>query len=143
MSMQQPHPIANWASFAPDKVLKTPLGAVSPLWAAYMGAAGAGVAFWWMTRWMQPANLEALFGREAQVKTLVAVAEPVLEVAEAAEVSVEATEAPPTEAPIEAQAEAAPEHEAPAPETDGLSPTAKALIARRKATTSAKATKPA
>src|SRR5262245_60869106 len=39
------------------------LGAASPLWGYYGAAAAGGVAYWWMTRWTQPMNLEALFGR--------------------------------------------------------------------------------
>ncbi|RAK50694.1 hypothetical protein [Phenylobacterium deserti] len=37
------------------------LGAVSPLWGYYMAAAAGGVAYWWMTRWTRPENLEAFF----------------------------------------------------------------------------------
>lgn len=40
--------------------LNLPIGAASPLWFMFAGAASAGVAYWWMTRWMRPANLEAL-----------------------------------------------------------------------------------
>jgi hypothetical protein len=36
------------------------VGAASPLWAYFAGAAVMGSAWWWMTRWLQPANLEAL-----------------------------------------------------------------------------------
>ncbi|MFN3573814.1 MAG: hypothetical protein ACK4TR_09830, partial [Phenylobacterium sp.] len=42
--------------------LHVPLGAVSPLWFFYASAAAAGATAWWMTRWMQPVNLEALWG---------------------------------------------------------------------------------
>jgi hypothetical protein len=45
-----------------ELAMRMPLGAVSPLWAMYAATAGAGVAFWWMTRWMRPVNLEALMG---------------------------------------------------------------------------------
>ncbi|TAL28814.1 MAG: hypothetical protein EPN98_22240 [Phenylobacterium sp.] len=37
------------------------LGAASPLWAYFGAAAAGGVAFWWMTRWTRPVNLEAMF----------------------------------------------------------------------------------
>lgn len=38
------------------------IGAASPLWGYFVGAAATGVAWWWMTRWAQPENLEAMFG---------------------------------------------------------------------------------
>src|SRR5579872_6291763 len=44
----------------PDKVLSAPIGLASPLWLAFAGAASAGVAYWWLTRWMRPVNLEAV-----------------------------------------------------------------------------------
>jgi hypothetical protein len=37
------------------------VGAASPLWGYFGAAAAGGVAFWWMTRWARPVNLEALF----------------------------------------------------------------------------------
>ena len=43
-----------------------PLGAASPLWLMFAGAASAGVAFWWMTRWTAATHLEAAFGAVAQ-----------------------------------------------------------------------------
>lgn len=45
------------------------MGAVSPLWAYFGAAAAGGVAYWWMTRWTQVSNLEALFGATAKVMT--------------------------------------------------------------------------
>lgn len=45
--------------FEPGKAFSAQLGAASPLWFAFMGVAGAGVAFWWMTRWARPLNIEA------------------------------------------------------------------------------------
>lgn len=42
------------------KAMRGPIGAVSPLWWAFAGAATAGVAYWWMTRWARPVNLEAM-----------------------------------------------------------------------------------
>lgn len=44
----------------PKDAFRLPIGAASPLWLAFGAAAGAGVAYWWMTRWIQPANLEAV-----------------------------------------------------------------------------------
>ncbi len=48
------------ADLSADRVLSAPLGAFSPLWFAFGAAASAGVTYWWMTRWMRPAHLEAL-----------------------------------------------------------------------------------
>jgi hypothetical protein len=36
------------------------VGAASPLWGYFAGAVMLGSAWWWMTRWLQPTNLEAL-----------------------------------------------------------------------------------
>ena len=61
----------------PAKVLNTPLGAASPLWFAFVGAAGAGVAYWWMTRWMKPFNVEALIAKAKPLQIKKVAAEPV------------------------------------------------------------------
>jgi len=51
------------ASEQAEKAWRAPLGAVSPLWAMFGAAAGAGVAFWWLTQWSRAAvNFEALAG---------------------------------------------------------------------------------
>lgn len=42
-----------------EKAIRAPLGAASPLWWAFAGVATAGVAYWWLTRWTKPMNLEA------------------------------------------------------------------------------------
>ena len=60
----------------PKALPKYFVGAASPLWAYFGTAAAGGVAFWWMTRWAQAANLEAMFGQTVKL-----VAEPVVEVA--------------------------------------------------------------
>ena len=61
------------------------LGAASPLWAYFATAAAGGVAFWWMTRWTRPVNLEAMLAEPAvesstsslfESATIDAVAEP-------------------------------------------------------------------
>lgn len=36
-----------------------PLGMMSPLWIAFGAAASAGAAFWLMSRWTRPVNIEA------------------------------------------------------------------------------------
>ncbi|MGH6972358.1 MAG: hypothetical protein ACREEQ_12185, partial [Caulobacteraceae bacterium] len=45
-----------------QQALRAPLGAASPLWAVFGAAAGVGVAYWWLTRWARPLNIEALAG---------------------------------------------------------------------------------
>ncbi|KQW66363.1 hypothetical protein ASE17_06205 [Phenylobacterium sp. Root77] len=50
------------AALDPQKAFNIPVGAASPLWFMFAGAASAGVAYWWMTRWVEHANLEALLG---------------------------------------------------------------------------------
>ena len=77
-------------SFDPKSAIYLPLGAASPLWFLYAGAASAGVAYWWFSRWRGATNVEALFGKPpvfapveaaiAAVEEVVAgLAEPVLE----------------------------------------------------------------
>ena len=46
----------------PPNPFYVPLGAASPLWLMFAGAASAGVAYWWMTRWTSATHLEAAFG---------------------------------------------------------------------------------
>jgi len=54
---------------------RLPMGAVSPLWLVFGAAAGAGVAFWWMSRWTRAINIEALAGAPAPAPIEI-VAEP-------------------------------------------------------------------
>lgn len=69
-----------------EKALRAPIGAASPLWWAFAATAGAGVAYWWMTRWARPINLEAGGGAAPQPVT-----DPVLiEAAETYELAPEA-----------------------------------------------------
>jgi len=42
------------------------VGAASPLWLVFAGAAASGAAYWWMTRWARPVNLEAIMGAASQ-----------------------------------------------------------------------------
>jgi hypothetical protein len=49
----------------PPNPFYVPLGAASPLWLMFAGAASAGVAYWWMTRWTSAIHLEAAFGEVA------------------------------------------------------------------------------
>ncbi len=76
----------------PEAMLRVPVGLSSPLWGFYAGAAVSGAAWWWMTRWARPQNLEALFG-QAEAAALEA---PPAAVAEATlEAIVEAPPVPP------------------------------------------------
>jgi hypothetical protein len=73
----------------PQALIRIPVGAASPLWGLFAGAAMSGAAWWWMTRWARPANLEALFGavEAATAETVAeveALAAPVVEAIEAA-----------------------------------------------------------
>jgi hypothetical protein len=94
MSMIEPHNFLD----DPDRARRAwrlPVGAASPLWLVYAGAASAGIAYWWMTRWASPSNLEAFLGvgkvaAKAAAEASAPAAEAVLRAAEAAEVSLEA-----------------------------------------------------
>jgi len=110
----------------PQALVRIPVGAVSPLWGLFAGAAISGAAWWWMTRWARPANLEALFGAAEAVTAATppqveALAAPTIEamdqataelepVVEAAAETFQAAVEAPTPAPIaEALIETAPE----------------------------------
>jgi predicted flap endonuclease-1-like 5' DNA nuclease len=88
-----------------ERAWRLPLGAASPLWAAFGAVAGAGVAYWWMTRWTQAVNLEALNGllapRTAQTPVRIEI------IAEPAPAAPEP--APVLDAESEPQAQVAPE----------------------------------
>ena len=43
-----------------ERVMRVPLGVVSPMWAMFGAAAGMGIAYWWMTSWTRAVNIEAL-----------------------------------------------------------------------------------
>lgn len=78
----------------PQRLIRVPIGAFSPLWGLFAGAAVSGAAWWWMTRWARPANLEALFGAAEEAKAEVepeaeALAAPVAEAVEAAPEAIE------------------------------------------------------
>lgn len=94
-------------TFDPTTAINAPIGAASPLWLAFAGAASAGVAYWWMTRWMRPINLEAvLFAAPAAPEAPVVVepvVEAVVELVAETPVLVEAA----IEAPVEAAAKIA------------------------------------
>jgi hypothetical protein len=92
-------------TWSPQVMVASPLrpevliGAASPLWSYFTGAALSGMAMWWTTRWMQPATLL----KAAPAPLLAAPTEAVAE----AVALVEAAIAPVLEAPVEAVAEIA------------------------------------
>ena len=55
-------------SVKPETMLRVPFGFASPLWGFFAGAAVGGTAWWLMTRWARPANLEAMFGGAAELE---------------------------------------------------------------------------
>ncbi|RAK58392.1 hypothetical protein DJ021_00490 [Phenylobacterium hankyongense] len=63
------------------------IGFATPLWGLFAGVAMSGVAWWWMTQWARPENLEAMFARTAKAPekavdladAATSAAEPVLE----------------------------------------------------------------
>lgn len=83
-------------SFDSNKAISLSLGMASPLWLAFAGAAMAGSAFWWMSRWTRPDNLEAMLELPATPPVAVPVPDVVVEavepVAEAAVVAATAVE---------------------------------------------------
>jgi hypothetical protein len=81
----EPQPVPFKPTFDTAKALSGSVGVASPLWLAFAGAASAGVAYWWLTRWMRPANLEAAAsGRVvAPEPELIAAPEPPFEPVEA------------------------------------------------------------
>jgi len=85
------------------KSFAVPMGLANPLWLAFGAAASAGAAWWLMTRWARPMNVEAMFGaaKTAPVKT------PATKALKAAETAAEKT---PETTPVvlEAALEAAP-----------------------------------
>lgn len=103
-----------------EKALTLPIGVASPLWAMFAGAATAGVAFWWLTRWRSATNLEAVL--VAAEPAPLPVAEPELLAVEIVEAVAVVTESD-AEIPVEATIEAAPELEpAVEPEIEAVAP---------------------
>jgi predicted flap endonuclease-1-like 5' DNA nuclease len=88
------------ADFDTESALRLPIGAASPLWFAFASAAGAGVAYWWMTRWTQPPNHEALdwFAPKAVQAPMAAAPVPALVAEPAVDTPVEAAVEPIVEA---------------------------------------------
>ena len=95
-----------------QKAMSLPVGAASPLWLMFAGAASAGVAYWWLNRWRNATHLEAVLApapAEPKPGTALVVPEviapPVVEAFEAA-ADIETAPEPIVEAIPEAVAEA-------------------------------------
>lgn len=94
------------APLDPQKALYVPLGVASPLWLLFGGAASAGLAYWWMTRWADRTHLEAVLAAPAPTPLPEMVVEPVAQpIEEAAETSAAAEQT--SEVVVESVAEAA------------------------------------
>jgi hypothetical protein len=95
---------------APESLLNLPVGLASPLWGLFAGAAMTGAAWWWMTRWARPENLEAMFGAalEPEARTfapaVAAATEPEKAGPVAGTVAEALTEAPLPAAPVGGEA---------------------------------------
>lgn len=81
-----------------EKAMILPLGFSSPLWFAFTGVATAGVAYWWMTQWARPVNIEA----GQMVPVVEAAAEDVVEALVADELVLEEAVEEATEAVMDA-----------------------------------------
>ena len=94
------------------------MGAASPLWSYFAAATAGGVAFWWMTRWSRPVNLEAILAATtppAATPLLEPVEVVIEQVADVAQTSRSVTPAPEPELEPEIELTVAPVVEA-APE---------------------------
>jgi predicted flap endonuclease-1-like 5' DNA nuclease len=67
-----------------EKMLSLPMGAISPLWLMFAGAATVGAAYFWSRTFFKPTNIEALFKAPEALK------DATIDVAEAAVEAVEA-----------------------------------------------------
>ena len=79
-------------SRTPETPARISVGMMSPLWGLFAGAAVSGAAWWWMTRWARPANLEAFFqAAESAPAEALALTAPVAEAIEEAPAATEPT----------------------------------------------------
>lgn len=78
-----------------EKMLRLPVGAISPLWLMFAGAATVGAAWYWSRTFFRPTNLEALFeAPQAAAETTEELVEALVEAeAELVQAEVEAVEA--------------------------------------------------
>lgn len=67
-----------------EKALSFPVGAVSPLWLMFAGAAAAGAAVFWARQWLKPVNIEAMSALAPLPPVTAEAAEPVVEIVEEA-----------------------------------------------------------
>jgi predicted flap endonuclease-1-like 5' DNA nuclease len=100
MTMQTLSPAASRFGDRAAKSVYLPLGLANPVWVAISAAAGAGAAWWMLTRWAKPISLDGLVAappaklEPAQVGQLVeAAARPVAAAAAAIDEAVEAVAA--------------------------------------------------
>lgn len=77
-----------------EKMMRLPVGAISPLWFMFAGAATVGAAYFWSRTFFKPTNLEALTALpETALKAVAPVAETLAETVEAvAETAAEVVE---------------------------------------------------
>jgi hypothetical protein len=81
------------------------VGVASPLWSYFGAVAAGGVAYWWMTQWARPVNLEALLGAaKVPLAPIAALMEPAVETVEVAAKAAEKAQ----DVAVETLAEAAP-----------------------------------
>jgi hypothetical protein len=128
---ETPEPLPLAETFArPEALLRVPLGMASPLWGLFAGAAVGGSAWWWMTRWTRPENLEALFGAALTAPVGEPLADAVAEAVAEAQAALEAIVEPPElDAPV--GGESAPIGPAVAAESEALDAAAPKPRARR------------
>ncbi len=75
------------------------VGATSPLWPYFGAIAAGGVAYWWMTRWTRPVNLEAMMAPGIALSTLAL--NPVADAADAVTLAADETQAASAETLLE------------------------------------------
>lgn len=120
-----------------EKMLSLPMGAISPLWLMFAGAATVGAAYFWSRTFFKPTNVEALFtAPEALRDTTADIAETVVETVEAeAQIAIDVVESiiETTSDVIDEAVEAAPEPVAPDDLTvlTGIGPKLAAALAER------------
>lgn len=113
---------SSFPQFDSERAMNLAVGAASPMWPMFFGAAATGAAIYWMTSWSRAANLEALFSLPAKAVDLAADATLVAAdvVVETAETVTEAVIEPIAEAVPEVAVALMPEPVAPSPEPDDL-----------------------
>lgn len=59
-SLDKPFEPRSFEAGAASALMRAPIGACSPLWGLFVGAAATGAAYWWLSQWTRPQNLEAV-----------------------------------------------------------------------------------